>query len=51
MGDQAFYDFTDDNISLESHSVNCVNDPAVIAHNMTALCPSIRRLGRLWELF
>jgi len=33
MGDQAFYDFMDDNISLESHPVNYVNDPAVIAQN------------------
>ena len=33
MGDQAFYDFIDDNISLESHPVSYVNDPAVIAQN------------------
>ena len=33
MGDQALYDFMDDNISLESHPVSYVNDPAVIAQN------------------
>jgi itaconate CoA-transferase len=33
MGDQAFYDFIDDNISLESHPVSYVNDPTVIAQN------------------
>jgi itaconate CoA-transferase len=33
MGDEAFYNFMDDNISLESHPVNYVNDPAIIAQN------------------
>lgn len=33
MGDEAFYDFLDDNIAIESHPVNYVNDPAVIAQN------------------
>jgi itaconate CoA-transferase len=33
MGDHAFYDFLHDNIALESHPVNYVNDPAVIAQN------------------
>ncbi|MFM7277699.1 MAG: acetyl-CoA hydrolase/transferase family protein, partial [Microcystis aeruginosa] len=33
MGDEAFYNFINDNISLESHPVNYVNDPAVIAQN------------------
>jgi itaconate CoA-transferase len=33
MGDEAFYDFLNDNIALESHPVNYVNDPAVIAQN------------------
>jgi itaconate CoA-transferase len=33
MGDEAFYEFLDDNITLESHPVNYVNDPAVIAQN------------------
>src|SRR6202162_1368991 len=33
MGDEAFYEFLDDNITLESHPINYVNDPAVIAQN------------------
>jgi itaconate CoA-transferase len=33
MGDEAFYDFMHDNIAIESHPVNYVNDPAVIAQN------------------
>jgi itaconate CoA-transferase len=33
MGDEAFYDFLDDNIAIESHPVSYVNDPAVIAEN------------------
>lgn len=33
MGDAAFYDFLDDNLAIESHPVNYVNDPAVIAQN------------------
>jgi itaconate CoA-transferase len=33
MGDEAFYEFLNDNITLESHPVNYVNDPAVIAQN------------------
>src|ERR1700677_3995930 len=33
MGDGAFYDFMHDNIALESHPVDYVNDPAVIAQN------------------
>ena len=33
MGDQPFYDFLHDNLALESHPVNYVNDPAVIAQN------------------
>jgi itaconate CoA-transferase len=33
MGDEAFYDFLNDNIALESHPVDYVNDPAVIAQN------------------
>jgi itaconate CoA-transferase len=33
MGDEAFYDFLDDNIAIESHPVDYVNDPAVIARN------------------
>jgi itaconate CoA-transferase len=33
MGDEAFYDFLHDNIAIESHPVNYVNDPAVIAQN------------------
>ena len=33
MGDEAFYEFLDDHIAIESHPVNYVNDPAVIAQN------------------
>jgi itaconate CoA-transferase len=33
MGDEAFYDFLHENIAIESHPVNYVNDPAVIAQN------------------
>jgi itaconate CoA-transferase len=33
MGDAAFYDFLHDNLAIESHPVNYVNDPAVIAQN------------------
>jgi itaconate CoA-transferase len=33
MGDEAFYEFLNDNITLESHPVNYVNEPAVIAQN------------------
>jgi itaconate CoA-transferase len=33
MGDKAFYDFLHDNIALESHPVDYVNNPAVIAQN------------------
>jgi itaconate CoA-transferase len=33
MGDNAFYDFLHDNIAIESHPVDYVNDPAVIAQN------------------
>jgi itaconate CoA-transferase len=33
MGDEAFYDFLHDNIAIESHPVNYVNDPAVISQN------------------
>ena len=33
MGDEAFYDFMNDNIAIESHPVNYVNNPAVIAQN------------------
>jgi itaconate CoA-transferase len=33
MGDEAFYDFLNDNIAIESHPVDYVNDPAVIAQN------------------
>ena len=33
MGDEAFYEFLHDNIAIESHPVNYVNDPAVIAQN------------------
>jgi itaconate CoA-transferase len=33
MGNAAFYDFLDDNIAIESHPVDYVNDPAVIAQN------------------
>src|ERR1700759_5866238 len=33
MGDEAFYEFLNDNITLESHPVNYVNDSAVIAQN------------------
>src|SRR6201988_3853804 len=33
MGDQSFYNFLHDNIASESHPVNYVNDPAVIAQN------------------
>lgn len=33
MGDQALYDFIDDNASVESRPVDYVNDPAVIARN------------------
>ncbi len=33
MGDKEFYDFLDDNRGVESHPVDYVNDPAVIARN------------------
>jgi itaconate CoA-transferase len=33
MGDEPFYDFLHDNIAIESHPVDYVNDPAVIARN------------------
>ena len=33
MGDRAMYRFMNDNLALESHPVNYVNDPAVIARN------------------
>lgn len=33
MGDRGFYDFLNDNVALESHPVDYVNDPAVIARN------------------
>jgi itaconate CoA-transferase len=33
MGDHAFYAFMNDNLALESHPVDYVNDPAVIARN------------------
>jgi itaconate CoA-transferase len=33
MGDRAMYHFMNDNLALESHPVNYVNDPAVIAQN------------------
>jgi itaconate CoA-transferase len=33
MGDEAFYEFLHDNIAIESHPVNYVNDPVVIAQN------------------
>jgi itaconate CoA-transferase len=33
MGDRAMYRFMNDNFALESHPVNYVNDPAVIARN------------------
>jgi itaconate CoA-transferase len=33
MGDRDTYQFMNDNIALESHPVNYVNDPAVIARN------------------
>ncbi len=33
LGDQALYDFMNENISIESHPVDYVNDPAVIAQN------------------
>jgi itaconate CoA-transferase len=33
MGDEAFYDFLHENIAIESHPVNYVNDPGVIAQN------------------
>jgi itaconate CoA-transferase len=33
MGDRAMYRFMNDNLALESHPVNYVNDPAVIAQN------------------
>lgn len=33
MGDSPFYDFMNDNLSLESHPVDYVNDPAIIAQN------------------
>jgi itaconate CoA-transferase len=33
MGDEAFYAFLHDNIAIESHPVDYVNDPAVIAQN------------------
>lgn len=37
MGDQALYDFIDDNPAVESHPVDYVNDPAVIARNDTVV--------------
>jgi itaconate CoA-transferase len=33
MGQKAMYDFLDDNSAVESHPVDCVNDPHVIAQN------------------
>jgi itaconate CoA-transferase len=33
MGDRAMYRFMNDNLALESHPVNYVNDPAVIGQN------------------
>jgi itaconate CoA-transferase len=33
MGDQPFYDFIHENLSLESHPVDYTNDPAIIAQN------------------
>jgi itaconate CoA-transferase len=33
MGDQGLYDFMNENLGLESHPVDYVNDPAVIAQN------------------
>jgi itaconate CoA-transferase len=33
MGDRAMYRFMNDNLALESHPVNYINDPAVIAQN------------------
>ena len=33
MGDRAMYRFMNDNLALESHPVNYVNDPGVIAQN------------------
>ena len=33
MGDKGFYDFLDDNRGVESHPVDYVNDPAIIARN------------------
>jgi itaconate CoA-transferase len=33
LGDHAMYRFMNDNLALESHPVNYVNDPAVIAQN------------------
>ena len=33
MGDRAMYGFMNDNLALESHPVDYVNDPAVIARN------------------
>jgi len=37
IGDAAFYDFLHDNLAIESHPVNYVNDPAVIAQNDTVV--------------
>ena len=37
MGDRAMYRFMNDNLALESHPVNYVNDPAVIAQNDTMI--------------
>ena len=33
LGDQALYDFMNENLGLESHPVDYVNDPAVISRN------------------
>ena len=33
MGQKAMYDFLDDNPAVESHPVDYVNDPSVIAQN------------------
>ncbi|ATA28929.1 4-hydroxybutyrate:acetyl-CoA CoA transferase [Mycobacterium lepraemurium] len=37
MGDRGLYDFMNDNVALESHPVNYVNDPTVIARNDNAV--------------
>jgi itaconate CoA-transferase len=33
LGDQALYDFMDENLALESHPVDYVNDPGIISQN------------------